>query len=179
MNTINHRALVARRSVAAAASVTLHLALLLAVFWPATAARSSGGNAAKDVEVRLIDDDGPFKVKADTLAERTPDPARDGEPSPAALSKCDGRTYTGIGVRVWYSGTILEVAPGGPAHQAGLRAGDRLLDLDATEPDQHKAGTPITLRYRRDDREMPPVVAVVAEICNEQARPPEREPGTA
>ena len=178
MNTMNHRARVARRSVAGAASVVLHLALLLAVLWPAAAVRSSGGNADKDVEVRLIDDAGDFRIKTDSLAERTPDPAAEGEPSKTALSKCDGRTYTGIGVRVWFSGTILEVAPGGPADNAGLRTGDRLLDLDATAPDLHQAGTPIVLRYRRDERDMPPVMAVIAELCNEQAKPPEREPGT-
>jgi hypothetical protein len=53
-----------------------------------------------------------------------------------------------------------------------------LLDFDVTEPDQHPPGTPLLLRYLREQREMPPVVAVVEEICNEQAKPPVREPGT-
>lgn len=163
------------RHLAAGASIALHLTVVLALLWPAAAARSKGRNADRDVEVRVIQDDGRLRPKVDSAAENLPDKTADGPPATFALSKCDGRTYTGIGVRSWLNGAIVEVAPGGPADKAGLRAGDTLLNLDATEPDQHKPGTRITLRFLRDEREMPPVVAVIGEICNEQARPPSRE----
>ena len=50
--------------------------------------------------------------------------------------------------------------------------GDTLLNADVLGPNQHKPGTAITLHILRDDREMPPVVAVVEQICDEQPRPP-------
>jgi hypothetical protein len=163
------------RHAAAAVSITLHVALLAALLWPSVVARSNDRNAEQGVDVRLIQDDGELRPKADTPAEQPLEKPADGPPSTAALSKCDGRTYTGIGVRSWVNGAILEVATGGPADKAGIRAGDTLLNLDVTEPDQHKPGTPVTLRILRDEREMPPVVAVIEEICNEQARPRDRE----
>jgi S1-C subfamily serine protease len=163
------------RHAAAAISVALHFAVVLAVVWPPAAAGSKNRNAEKGVEVRLIDDDGRLKPQAQTLAEHPPAKVQDGPRSTAALSKCDGRLYTGIGVRSLFNGAIVEVASGGPADKAGLRAGDTLLDADVLEPDQHKPGTAITLRILRDEREMPPVVAVVAEICDEQPRPGRHE----
>jgi hypothetical protein len=177
MKPMNHQAGVLQRSVALAGSVALHLAVLLAVSWSA-AVHPNGGNGDTGVEVNLINEAGQIKAKADTSDEGRPDMPVDGELANTALSKCDGRIYTGIGVRAWSNGVILEVASGGPAGKAGLRAGDILLDFDITEPDQHKPGTPVTLRYLREEREMPPVVALVEEICNEQPRPPVREPGT-
>jgi predicted metalloprotease with PDZ domain len=178
MKTLSHQVQVRQRSVALAGSIALHLALLLALLWPAAAERRNDKNADTAVDVRLIQDAGRIRPYADALNERTPDKPADGELASAALSKCDGHTYTGIGVRVWDNGAILEVASGGPADKAGLRAGDTLLNSDVTEPDQHKSGTPITLHYLRDEREMPPVVAVIEKICNEEARPPTREPDT-
>ena len=163
------------RRVAAAVSIALHLVVMGALLWPPEAARSKDSTAEKGIDVRVIQDDGQLRPKVDALAERPPEKPADGPPAAAALSKCDGRIYTGIGVRSWVNGSILEVASGGPADKAGLRAGDTLLNLDVTEPDQHKPGTRITLRFLRDEREMPPVVAVIEEICNEQARPPDRE----
>jgi hypothetical protein len=178
MKMLSHQAQVRQRSVALAGSITLHLAVLLAVLWPAAAERRNDKKADTAVDVRLIEDAGRIRRYADAPDQGTPDRPLDGEFSNAALSKCDGRIYTGIGVRAWGNGAILEVASGGPADKAGLRAGDTLLNSDVTEPDQHKPGTPVTLHYLRDEREMPPVVAVIEEICNEQAMPPAREPGT-
>ena len=177
MKTLNDGSQLSQRGVALAVSLTLHLAVLAAILWPATAAHSNDKNAEQSVEVRLIGDAGQLKPMVDILAERAPDKPAEGEPAKAAWAKCDGQTYTGIGVRAWVNGAILDVAADGPADKAGLRAGDTLLNFDAIDPDQHKPGTRITLRYLRGEREMPPVVAVVQEICNELAKPPEA--GTA
>lgn len=164
------------RHLAATASVAVHLTVMLALMSSPPALHLPDRSADKGVEVRMIDDDGQLKPRPDPLADDPPEKVADGMARTAALSKCDGRLYTGIGVRTWASGAIIEVAAGGPADKAGLLAGDVLLNPEATEPNQHKAGTRITLRIRRDEREMPPVVAVIEEICNEQARPPERNP---
>jgi predicted metalloprotease with PDZ domain len=149
---------------------------MLTVMWTPAALRSPDRSAEKGVEVQLVQDDGQLKPKSELPAEYPPEKVADGLPQAAALSKCDGRIYTGIGVRTWGSGAIIEVASGGPADKAGLLAGDILLNPDATEPNQHKAGTRVTLRVLRDQREMTPVVAVIEEVCNEQARPPARGP---
>ena len=179
MRTMSHRTPALQRSVALGASIALHAALLLALSWPATSARLNGKDAEQGVAVRLIEDAGQIQYKADVAAEGTPETAVDGALSTAALSQCQGRAYTGIGVRAWLNGTIAEVAAGGPADKVGLKAGDTILNSDAIEPDQHKSGTRIALRYLRDEREMPPVVAVIEKICNEHVEQRSRGRGTA
>ena len=148
MKSMSHPAQVLERSAALAISVALHLAVLLAVSWSA-AVHSSDKNADHDVEVRLINDAGQIKPKAETLDEGRRDVPVDGEPSNAGC-QCDGRIYTGIGLRAWSSGVILEVASGSPQtrrparrrHLHGLRRAERTS----------KPGTPITLRYLREER---------------------------
>jgi hypothetical protein len=175
MRTTNYRMPALPRWVALGASIALHAALLLALSWPATSTRSNGQEPDRDVTVRLIEDAGRIEYKADVAAEERSEPTIDGDLSPAARSRCQGRAYTGIGIRAWLNGTIAEVAAGGPADKIGLKAGDTILNSDAIEPDQHKPGTRIALRYLRDEREMPPVVAVVEEICNSDVE--QRAPG--
>jgi len=168
MTTMGHR------HIAAATSIALHVALMLVLTAAPPAVRSPDRHADKDVEVRLTQDDGRLRPKPETPADRPPRKRADGTPTTAALSRCDGRLYTGIGVRSWGGGAIIEVASGGPADKAGIVAGDILLNPGVTEPDQHKPGTRITLRIQRGREEMPAMIAVIEEICDEQARPPQR-----
>jgi len=162
------------RHAGAAASLALHLTVIAALFWPAATERPAEPGGER-IEVSLMKEDDRLRRSGDAMADTSPDRLADGPRSATALSKCDGRIYTGIGLRAALNGTILEVASGGPADKAGIRAGDVLLNGEAVEPDQYEAGTPITLRYLREEREMPPVVAVIDEVCNEQPRPRVRE----
>jgi hypothetical protein len=167
MRTMSHRMTILQRGVALGASIALHAVLLLALSWPQTSAPLNGKVADPDVAVRLIEDPGQIEYKPDVGAQGTSATAVDSDPSSAALLRCRGRAYSGIGVRAWLNGTIAEVAAGGPADKVGLKVGDTILNSDAIEPDQHKPGTRIALRYLREEREMPPVVATIEEICNE------------
>ena len=62
-------------------------------------------------------------------------------------------SYTGIGVN-HSSTTITEVAPGGPADRAGIKAGDIFINEAEFWINQHPAGTLVVMRILRDGREL-------------------------
>lgn len=162
------------RHLGAGVSLALHLAVILTFLWPGTAAPSKPRNAQRSVDVRLLREGGRLRPQVDAAADDPAMTTSDGPGTKVPWSKCDGRLYSGIGLSHWLNGEIVEVAPGGPADKAGLRAGDTLLDPDAMQADEHPPGTRIALRFLRDEHEMPTVVAVVEKICDEQPRPSSR-----
>jgi S1-C subfamily serine protease len=68
------------------------------------------------------------------------------------------------------AGFIIELAPDGPAQQAGLRPGDAILNLEDLPIDTYPAGHPVGLRILRDGAEMAATVRIDA-ICDEPEAP--------
>ena len=160
------------RHLALGVSIAGHLVVMLVLLWPAPSPKHRPAQGG--IDVRLLHESERLRL-ADAAAEDASATTHEGPGAKSSLSKCDGRLYTGIGVRFWANGEIIEVAAGGPADRAGLRAGDMLLDPYATDPDELRPGTRIRLRFLRGEREMPPVAAVVDTICEEQPRPSTRQ----
>jgi len=129
------------------------------------------------MEVRWVGEPAELRVAAPDAADSDSPVSVEQTGRPVSQIACDGRSFTGIGLRVWPNGTILDVVINGPAHAAGLRPDDTLLDLDAVSPDEHRVGTRVALRYLRDGREMPQAVAIVARICDEWSGRHERVSG--
>ncbi|HUP06347.1 MAG TPA: hypothetical protein VMU47_04300 [Caldimonas sp.] len=161
------------RHLALGVSMAGHLVVLLVLLWPAPSPKHRA--AAGGIDVRLLHDGERLHLRANAAAEDASATTHEGPSGKFSLSKCDGRLYTGIGIRFWANGEIIEVAAGGPADRAGLQAGDTLLDPYAIQPDELRPGTRIRLRFLRGEREMPPVAAVVDRICEEQPRPSSRQ----
>jgi len=85
-------------------------------------------------------------------------------------SGCRGTVYTGIGATVNRAGFIIELAPGGPAQQAGLRPGDAILNLEDLPINTYPAGQSVGLRLLREGAETGAVVRIGA-ICDEPEAP--------
>lgn len=74
--------------------------------------------------------------------------------------------YIGIGVLVnWGSMQVQEVAPGGPADQAGVRVGDILLRDDPYG--MLEKGTKVEVPVERDGKKLI-LKATIGEVCYEQ-----------
>ena len=155
------------RTVALALSIALHAAVVAAL------AVQFGGEApapsARGVLVRLVLPPGRL----------VPAPERDGPLPPRTVvsaggrihpSGCRGIVYTGIGATVNRAGYIIELAPDGPAQQAGLRPGDAILNLEDLPIDAYPAGHRVGLRLLRDGAEAAAVVRIGA-ICDEPEAP--------
>lgn len=155
------------RSVALALSIALHalaFAALAVHLVDEAPAASAGG-----VLVRLVLPPGRL----------VPAPESDGPLPPRTVvadggrvhpSGCRGTVYTGIGATVNRAGFIIELAPGGPAEQAGLRPGDAILNLEDLPIDAYPAGQPVRLRLLRDGAEAAAIVLIGA-ICDEPEAP--------
>ena len=155
------------RGVALALSIALHGAVFAAL-----AVRLVGVNPAPNasgVLVRLVLPPGRL----------VPAPEGDGPLPPRNVvaagsrihpSGCRGTVYTGIGATVNRAGYIIELAPGGPAEQAGLRSGDAILNLEDLPIDTYPAGQSVGLRLLRDGAEAAAVVRIGA-ICDEPDAP--------
>ena len=155
------------RSVALALSVALH-----ALVFAALAVRVAGEEplpSARGVLVRLVLPPGRL----------VPAPEGDGPLPPRTVvaaggrvhpSGCQGTVYTGIGATVNRAGFIMQLAPGGPAQDAGLRPGDAILNVDDLPIDTYPAGHRVGLRLLRDGVETAAVVRIGA-ICDEPDAP--------
>jgi S1-C subfamily serine protease len=155
------------RSVAIALSIALHALALAALAVRVGAAAPAP--SARGVLVRLVlppgrlvpapEGDGPLPPRSVVAAGSRSHP-----------SGCRGPIYTGIGATVNRAGFILELAPGGPAQDAGLRPGDAILNLEDLPIDTYPAGQPVGLRLLRDGAETAAVVRIGA-ICDEPEAP--------
>ena len=98
-------------------------------------------------------------------------PAGDPESSPPSpgnagavyARECDGKRYNGIGIVHDMLGTINKVHPSGPARQAGIRVGDRLLGFTSV------SDTERSLEIERDGE----VIALrvpTADLCYREAQ---------
>jgi S1-C subfamily serine protease len=85
-------------------------------------------------------------------------------------SGCGGPVYTGIGATVNRAGFIVELAPDGPAQQAGLQPGDAILNLEDLPINTYPAGHPVGLRLLRDGAEATATVRIDV-ICDEPEAP--------
>lgn len=153
------------RRLAIAASIALH-----AVVFAALAIRLADAAApgARAMRVRLV-------LPPGTLL---PAPDGDGPLPPRTLaagsrvrpSGCQGTVYTGIGASVNRAGYIVELAPAGPAEQAGLRRGDAILNLEELPIDSYPSGRIVGVRLLRDGVETATEVRIGA-ICDEAPLP--------
>jgi len=155
------------RGVALALSIALHGAAFAALAVHLVGAKPA--TSASGVLVRLVLPPGRL----------VPAPEGDGPLPPRTVvaagsrihpSGCRGTVYTGIGATVNRAGYIIELAPGGPAEQAGLRSGDAILNLEDLPIDTYPAGQSVGLRLLRDGAEAAAVVRIGA-ICDEPDAP--------
>ena len=154
------------RDVALAASIALHALVLAALAIHLVEAPPPN---ADPVFVRLVLPPGRL----------VPAPQGDGPLPPRSVvaagsrlypSGCRGTVYTGIGATVNRAGFVIELAPGGPAQNAGLLPGDAILNLEDLPIDAYPAGQPVSLRLLRDGAEAATVVRIGA-ICDEPDSP--------
>lgn len=82
----------------------------------------------------------------------------DGPPCPKA--------YRGIGCAHGFAGTVIELAPDGPAEKAGIQLGDSIQNYDLLGRDRYMVGHPLDLRVWREGREFS-VRVVTGWICEE------------
>ena len=155
------------RSAALALSIAIHAAVFAALAVHVVGAAPAPG--ARGVLVRLVLPPGRL----------VPAPEGDGPLPPRTVesagsrihpSGCGGTIYTGIGATVNRAGFIVELAPDGPAQQAGLRPGDAILNLEDLPINTYPAGHPVGLRLLRDGAEMAATVRIGA-ICDEPEAP--------
>jgi carboxyl-terminal processing protease len=84
-----------------------------------------------------------------------------------------GNSFVGIGAILKDDGTIDIAIPGGPAEKAGLKAGDRIVDVDGTavktseeviKKTLGKAGTTVTITVERGGKALPPFKIVRGQV---------------
>jgi hypothetical protein len=136
----------AARIIGAAASLLIHAALFasFAIQPPVPAAEQStpilGRDDGEEDAMRLVP---------------TQDVAGEG-------LACD-HSYRGIGIAHW-SGTLIEVVEGGPAHRAGARLGDVLLNDALFARDEYPIGKPLPLRLQREGQQLE-LIVYVGRVC--------------
>ena len=155
------------RSAALALSIAIHAAVFAALAVHVVGADAAPG--ARGVLVRLVlppgllvpapESDAPLPPRTDLSAGSRVHPIG-----------CGGVIYTGIGATVNRAGFIVELAPDGPAQQAGLRPGDAILNLEDLPINTYPAGHPVGLRLLRDGAEMAATVRIGA-ICDDPEAP--------
>ncbi|WP_345697354.1 S41 family peptidase [Kitasatospora terrestris] len=112
--------------------------------------------------------------------------------SPEEYADLTGGRYLGVGLSVGRSGgttAVSAVVPGGPAAEAGIAAGDRLLHVDGVPADQlpvtdvvarlrgQRAGTPVALSVQRADGPVRDVVLTRAVLAAREVEVDRVRPG--
>jgi hypothetical protein len=156
------------RAAALVLSVGLHAWTLAVLLAGPAGVTARPPTTVTHVDARLLPALGTLRPAPETTGVFLPEETATG-PKPLPVG-CDGETYTGIGVRVNRAGYILDLAFGGPADQAGLLAGDAILNIEALPVDVYPPGRRVDLRVLRDEHEV--TIAVhIGRICNERAPP--------
>jgi S1-C subfamily serine protease len=153
--------------VALALSLALHAGVFAAL--AVHVAGAAPTPSARGVLVRLILPPGRL-VPAPESDGPLPPPTVASAGSRIHPSGCGGTLYTGIGATVNRAGFIVELAPEGPAQQAGLRPGDAILNLEDLPINTYPAGHPVGLRLLRNGAETAAIVRIDA-ICDEPEAP--------
>lgn len=152
-----------KRTVGALASVTLHLALILALT-SATARVGAPPGHLNASDVALLEEKHLRAMAPPGMTVPVKLRAVDGLAIPAPA--CLNASYRGIGVKRYWAGEVFEVGPGTPAERAGIRVGDTLLNDDEFVRDSVPVGTRMTARVLRDGIELV-LPIVIGDICTE------------
>lgn len=145
--------------IAIVASIALHLAVLSCVPQPKKEEKKAEQQAQKDSPAQAIK--ATLKPPEVRIIEQ---PQKSGKGKQVAESDCkSNHFYTGIGI-ISAMGMVVDVAAGGPADKAGVRAGDTIFNSSVLGRDRHPVGTKLELNIYRDDKDFK-VTVVIEKIC--------------
>lgn len=138
------------------ASLLLHLAVLLFMLQPSYKPVQPKTPEAKKnypaLQVTIVAE-GEAVHKSGT-SERT-----------AFKRSCNGQFYTGIGLLTNIADSVVSIAKGGPADQAGFKLDDILIERQALEPDLHAEGVKLTVPVMRKGHRLD-IPVTVGKICS-------------